>query len=68
RISLEESSDEEEEAPVGEVIEASVTTYSLAFKQFLIIDQGKWYFYDSQLGRRIPMTEDDVRKHKSFLR
>ncbi|MCL4517635.1 MAG: ParB N-terminal domain-containing protein [Thaumarchaeota archaeon] len=67
RTSIEESRDEEE-TPVGEVIEASVTTYSLAFKQFLVIDQGKWYFYDSQLGRRIPMTEDDVKMHKSSLR
>ena len=67
RTSIVESSDEEE-TPVGEIIEASVTTYSMAFKQFLVIDQGKWYFYDSQLGRRIPMTEDDVKKHKSSLR
>lgn len=67
RTSIEESRDEEE-TPVGEVIEASVTTYSLAFKQFLVIDQGKWYFYDSELGRRIPMTEDDVKMHKSSLR
>ena len=66
RASLEPSTDEEE-TTIGEVIEAVVTTYSPAFKQFLIVDQGRWYFYDSSLGRRIPMKEDEVKKHKSYL-
>lgn len=67
RALLEESNDEED-APMGEVLEGAVTTYSNAFNRFLIIDQGNWYFYDSSLGRRIPMKDDEIKKHKSLLK
>lgn len=67
RAFLEEAS-EEEEPSVGEFIEPAVTGYSPPFNRFVIVDQGKWYFFDSSLGRKIPMKEDEIQKHKSLLR
>ena len=67
RAFLEEAS-EEEEPSVGEIIEPAVTSYSPPFNRFVIVDQGKWYFFDSSIGRRIPMKEDEIQKHKSTLK
>ncbi|MCL4518555.1 MAG: hypothetical protein M1587_05085, partial [Thaumarchaeota archaeon] len=67
RAFLEESS-EEEEPSVGEIIEPAVTGYSPPFDRFVLVDQGKWYFFDSTLGRKVPMKEDEIQKHKSLLR
>ena len=70
RISLKEAPQEEEEAPppTGDVIEQAMTKYSPAFNQFIFIDHGKWYFYDTPLGRRRPMTDEEIEKHKSYFR
>ena len=67
RAFLEQAS-EDEEPSVGEIIEPAVTSYSPPFNRFVIVDQDKWYFFDSSIGRRIPMKEDEIQKHKSLLR
>lgn len=65
RALLEPSSDEQV-APVGNVVEGEVTTYSREFNKFVIINKGSWFFFDSQIGRRVQMKADEIEKYKSF--
>ena len=70
RVKLEEATDvdEEEEEDSRDVIESAVTKFSPKFNQFIIIDQGKNYLYDVELGRRRPMSDKEFEEHKEYLR
>ena len=69
RVKLEEATDvEEEEEDSSDVIESAQTMYSPKFNQFIIIDQGKNFFYDVELGRRRPMSDKEFEEHKEYLR
>ena len=69
RISLEDTPQEEEvEEASGDVVESAETNYSPVFNQFIFVDHGKWYFYDAELGRRRPISNEEIEKHKSYFR